>query len=145
MPANISIQIKVADETDLPAMIAAGDNLFDYAVKPEKAKEFLKDRRHHLILAYQDQKIVGMVSGFDYVHPDKDTALFINEASVIEEFQGQGIGREMIKAMCEYARSIGCREAWVATEQSNAAARKAYINAGGTEDPESIVLIEFNL
>lgn len=139
------LQLKVADKSDLPAMIEAGDELFDYAVKPHRAEEFLNDPRHHLILAYQDGKLVGMVSALDYVHPDKDTELFINEASVIDEFQGQGIGRELIKGMCTHAKNLGCSNAWVATEHSNTAARKAYANAGGTEDPESVVLIEFKL
>lgn len=139
------LQLKIADKSDLPAMIEAGDELFDYAVKPHRAEEFLKDPRHHLILAYKDEKLVGMVSALDYIHPDKDTTLFINEASVIQEFQSQGIGRELIKSMCEYAKNLDCSEAWVATERSNTAARKAYANAGGTEDPESVVLIEFKL
>ncbi|WP_425390728.1 GNAT family N-acetyltransferase [Ekhidna sp.] len=137
--------LKIADESDLPAMIKAGDSLFDYLIKLDRAKEFLQDPRHHLILAYFDEKLVGMVSAFDYVHPDKDPTLFINEASVLEDFQGQGIGRKLIKSMCEHAKSIGCKEAWVATEKSNMAARKAYVNAGGKEDAEDVVLIEFDL
>ncbi|WP_421764688.1 GNAT family N-acetyltransferase [Ekhidna sp.] len=137
--------LKIADESDLPAMMEAGDALFDYPVKLDRAKEFLQDPRHHLVLAYFDEKLVGMVSAFDYVHPDKNPTLFINEASVLEDFQGRGIGRKLIKSMCEHAKSIGCNEAWVATEKSNMAARKAYVNAGGIEDEEDVVLIEFDL
>lgn len=136
--------LKLADKSDLPAMIEAGDSLFDFSIKPERAKEFFQDQRHHLILAHYDNLLVGMVSAFDYVHPDKDPTLFINEASVIEEFQGQGIGRKLIESMCEHAKSIGCKDAWIATEKSNVAARKAYTYAGGIEDSEDVVLIEFN-
>ena len=138
-----NIDIRLASEADLPALIEAGDNLFDYEVKPERAREFFADKRHHLAIACYGDKIVGMASALDYVHPDKDPHLFINEASVIEEFQGQGIGRALIKFIVAYGSDIGCREAWVATEKTNLAARKAYVAAGGREDKEDIVLIEF--
>ncbi len=139
------ITYKSATNDDLSALIEAGDDLFDNQVKQERALEFLRDQRHHLLLAYKDQKVVGMASGFHYVHPDKDPALFINEVGVMDEFQSQGIGRQLIEHLCELAKSLGCVEAWVATEQSNIAARKAYKAAGGIEEEESIVLYEYKL
>ncbi len=137
------IQIKISTIDDLPALIEAGDDLFDYEVKPERAKEFFADQRHHLVVAWHNDKIVGMVSALDYVHPDKDLSLFINEASVVEAYQNRGIGREMMKFMVAYGRELGCGEIWVATEASNTQARKAYAAAGGREDDEPVVLIEF--
>ncbi len=142
---NPNIHYKLASIDDLSAMIDIGDELFDYDVKPNRAREFLEDPRHHMILAYDDNKIVGMASAINYVHPDKDPALFINEVSVIDEFQNQGIGRTMVRKLCEFGKEIGCEEAWVATENSNSGARKAYQAAGGKEDPEPVVLINFDI
>ncbi len=134
------IKLKLAEISDLDAMQQAGDTLFDYAVKPDRALEFINDPRHHLVLAYDNELIIGMASGFHYIHPDKDPALFINEVSVIEAYQNRGIGREIVQYLCEYGKKLDCTETWVATEQSNTAARKAYVAAGGTEDKEPIVM-----
>ncbi len=84
-----------------------------------------------------------MASGLNYVHPDKDPQLFVNEVSVVEEFQNKGMGRELVKFLCSYGRELGCTGSWVAAEQTNIAARKAYIAAGGIEVEEPIVLLGF--
>lgn len=141
----MNIKYKLADISDLDAMIEAGDNLFDYPIKEKRAVEFLEDSRHHLFLAYDDLKLVGMVSALDYVHPDKDPNLFINEASVLEAYQNQGIGQELVRRMVKYGQDqLGCNEAWVGTDQSNIQAQKAYKAAGGKAEQELFVLIEFS-
>ncbi len=138
-----NIIIRLATINDLPALESVGDRLFDYPVKPNRAIEFLKDQRHHLVLAYYGDAVVGMASGLHYVHPDKDPGLFVNEVSVLDEFQNKGIGRELVRFLVEHGRELGCKEAWVATEKSNIAAQKAYLAAGGILEDDPFVLIEF--
>ncbi|UJH66184.1 GNAT family N-acetyltransferase [Allomuricauda sp. SCSIO 65647] len=135
--------IRLASNNDLQALQEVGARLFDYPIKLERAKEFLEDPRHHLALVFDKNKIVGMASGFHYVHPDKDPILFVNEVAVLDDFQNQGIGRKVVKFLVDQCKNLGCEEAWVATEASNVAARKAYKAAGGLEDEEPVVLIEF--
>ena len=94
-------------------------------------------------MAYNRGKVIGMASGFHHVHPDKDPALFIDEVGVLEEFQGNGLGSELVHRLCEYGKELGCKVAWVMTENTNIAARKAYSKAGGVQDKGSFVLIEF--
>ena len=139
-----SITIGLATVDDLPALESVGDLLFDYPIKPNRTIEFMEDNRHHLALAYHGDAVVGMASGFHYVHPDKDPHLFVNEVAVLDEYQGKGIGRRLTKFLVEQGRELGCKEAWVATEKSNIAAQKAYLAAGGIVEEEPIVLIEFN-
>jgi GNAT superfamily N-acetyltransferase len=98
-----------------------------------------------LAIAVQDGTVVGMASAFTYVHPDKDTAMFINEVGVIEDCQGQGIGAALVRFLCEHARALGCYEAWVATERDNSAARKAYARAGGQLAEDPIVMYSYDL
>lgn len=137
------ITYTLATISDLPALEAAGDQVFDFPIKRERAIEFLEDDRHHLFLAFDKEEIVGMASGFHYVHPDKDPILFVNEVDVKEAYQSQGIGRNLVSRLCKYGRSIGCTEAWVATMQSNTPARKAFVAAGGVEEAEPVVLINY--
>ncbi len=140
-----NIVLKLATIKDLHAMQKAGSTLFDYDVKPNRAKEFLADPRHHLALAYYHDVIIGMASGFHYVHPDKEPALFVNEVSVIEKYQNNQVGRNLVTYLCNHAKQLGCEEAWIATEKSNIPAQKAYLAAGGKEDEESIMLYTFDL
>jgi len=137
------IEIRKATINDLSALEDVGDQLFDYAIKRNRAEEFLNDPRHHMVLAFHMEHIVGMACGFHYVHPDKDPALFIDEVGVLVEFQGKGLGSKLVQHLCEHGKELGCKVAWVVTEDTNIAARKAYAKAGGLEDNGSFVLIEF--
>lgn len=139
------IELKLATLADLPSIERVEEGVFDYAVKPDRAREFLDDPRHHLMLAFCKGHIVGMASGFHYVHPDKEPTLFINEVGVLERYQNQGIARAMVSALCQHGRLLGCEEIWIATEYSNGAARRAFTAAGGIEDTEPVVLINFKV
>ena len=137
------IRIRKATIDDLSVLEEVGDQLFDYPIERNRAEEFLNDSRHHLFVAIHKDIIIGMASGFHHVHPDKDPALFIDEVGVLEKFQGRGIGSELVRRLCTYGKKIGCETAWVVTEKTNTAARKAYRKAGGIEDKGNFVLIEF--
>ncbi|NHF58680.1 GNAT family N-acetyltransferase [Flavobacteriaceae bacterium TP-CH-4] len=137
------LEIKVATTEDLTALEKVGERLFDYPIKKERTVEFLSDPRHHLVLAYDGIQLVGMASGFHYVHPDKDPQLFVNEVSVLEGYRNRGIGRRLVQFLVKEGQRLGCVEAWVATEKSNRAAQKAYLAAGGTESRERVVLYGF--
>lgn len=138
-----TIEIRRASTDDLGALEQVGDALFDHPIRPDRAVEFLNDPRHHLFLALDGRNVVGMASGFHYVHPDKEPALFINEVGVLEAYQGQGIGKTLVRAIWSYAKKIGCKEAWVGTESSNTIAQKCYKGAGGVADEDPFILFEF--
>ena len=142
---SVKFTLKVADESDSKCIEEVGDSLFDHPIKLDRLNEFMADERHLLVLAYSEGNIIGMASGFTYVHPDKDTALFVNEVGVLDHLQGQGVGSSLVEFLCEHAQSIGCHEAWVATEYTNLKARAAFKKAGGTESPEIVSLITYSL
>lgn len=139
------IEFRLAGLNDLEALETVGDNLFDHPIKPDRAREFLADPRHHLYLAWDESKIVGMASGFHYVHPDKEPAMFVNEVGVVDEYQNRGIGRTLVRLLCEYALELGCHEAWVATDKENIPAQRAYVAAGGKIDEQEFISYSYPL
>ncbi len=139
------IRYILASREDFKAICEIGIDLFDHDIKEDRLTEFLNDSRHHMIIAYHDDNIVGMASGFHYIHPDKDPQMFINEVGVVDEYQNRGIGRELVRSLCAHAKTLKCTEAWIGTEQSNEPARKCYLAADGIEDEEPFVLINFEI
>jgi aminoglycoside 6'-N-acetyltransferase I len=96
-----------------------------------------------MVVAVHDGVVVGMVSAVDYVHPDKAPQLWINEVGVAPSHRRQGIGRRLLDAMLAHGRALGCTEAWLGTEEDNAAARRLYESAGSAAEP--FVLYSFRL
>ena len=138
----MEMNYRLADQSDLSAIIKVGDTLFDNPVKENRVKEFLDDSRHHLFLAYHQEEIVGMASGFHYIHPDKDPELFINEVGVVDTHQNHGIGQTLVRKLVEYGNDLlGCKSIWVLTNHSNEPAKKMYLAAGGKVEEERVLFV----
>ncbi len=65
----MEIRFQLGTIDDLATLERVGDRLFDYPIKRNQAITFLNDHRHHLVLAFDGDEIVGMASGFHYLHP----------------------------------------------------------------------------
>lgn len=127
----------------LLANVAQG--VFDFPVRDHLATEFLEDPRHHIAVAVDGGVVVGFASAVHYVHPDKDPELWVNEVGVAPTHQRQGLARRLMDTLFEVGRRLGCVEAWVLTEQSNARAMRLYASLGGTTEPEETVMFSFAL
>jgi len=117
--------------------------VFDNPIDPKWAAEFLGDPRHHLAVAIDEGVVVGMASGVHYVHPDKPPELWVNEVGVAPAHRRRGIGRQLMRALFERAREVGCAGAWVGAEATNTAARGLYAAVGGRED--AMLVMSFDL
>ena len=131
----MSLEIRLLTSSDADVLANVAPDVFDGEVDNRWTAEFLGDERHHLVVALDNGCVVGMASAVHYVHPDKAPELWVNEVGVAESHQGQGIGRRLLEALFAHGRALGCTEAWVLTEDSNAPARSLYARAGGVESP----------
>lgn len=120
------IDIRLLGRADAHVLDKVAADVFDHAVDPRWSAEFFDDPRHHIIVAMDAELVVGMVSSFHYVHPDKPPQMFINELGVASTHRGRGIARSLMQAMLRHASTLGCTEAWVGTEDENVEARGLY-------------------
>lgn len=128
---------------DIPLLLNAAKDVFDYAVNENYAREFLDDPRHHIVVALVDGVVIGFASAVHYIHPDKPPELWINEVGVAAPHQGRGIAKVILKEMVRLGKDLGCVNAWVLTERNNTAANKLYQSVGGRISEEETVLYEF--
>jgi ribosomal protein S18 acetylase RimI-like enzyme len=139
----VTIRILNAGDTEVLERVAP--DVFDHPIQPAWAHAFLSDPRHHIAVAIDENVVIGFASGFHYVHPDKPAELFVNEVGVAPRRQGQGLGPQLVRALLDQARALGCREAWVLTDPENTAARRAYAKAGGMKAATLQVMATFSL
>ena len=143
MPSPFTVRLLGADDVGVLARVD-GD-VFDEPVQPGLAAAYLANPDNLLAVAIEDGVVVGMASGIAYLHPDKPLQLFVNEVGVASRSQRRGIGRALLHALVERGRAMGCKEAWVATEENNTAARALYAAAGGAEEPDNAVVYTWKL
>lgn len=112
-------------------VVNALEPLFDQAVHPRAAEEFLRQEGHHLLVAYDQAQPVGFVSGVEMTHPDKGTEMFLYELAVDERYRQRGIGRQLVEALKTLAQRRGCYGMWVLADPDNIAAIRTYKSTGG--------------
>jgi ribosomal protein S18 acetylase RimI-like enzyme len=141
--AEAAAEVEVRRIADVAA-IKEAESLFDKSIDHESAERFITSDGHHLLLAYEGRKPVGMVTGVELTHPDKGTEMFLYELGVDDAHRGRGIGTRLVRELAELARQRRCNGMWVLTEKDNRAAQAVYEHAGGRrEDDETMYSWEF--
>ena len=140
------IEIKMLGPTDTHLLDRVADDVFDDPIVKSPAQEFLSDPRHRLVVALDEDVVIGFVSAVIYLHPDKPAPeLWINEIGVAPTHQRQGIGKRLLQAILEHAKQAGCIEAWVLTERDNMPAMAMYRSIGAEETLPDPVMFTFRL
>ncbi len=138
--------IKLLDPSDLHILNNVAEDVFDDPIVESSAQEFLADPRHRLVVALDNNVVVGFVSAVLYLHPDKPAPeLWINEIGVAPTHQRQGIGKALMQTILNIAQQSGCTEAWVLTDRANLPAMAMYKSAGGEETLPDSVMFTFKL
>jgi ribosomal protein S18 acetylase RimI-like enzyme len=123
-------------------VVRAAEVLFDSPSLADTTTAFLLDRRHHLLVAYEDGQPAGFVTGVEMTHPDKGTEMFLYELGVDEAFRHRGIGAALVTTLRDLARERGCYGMWVLTDDDNEAALATYRRAGASA-PQPQVMLEW--
>lgn len=139
----MAIAVRMLGREESHVLTRVADGVFDEPLEACWTTAFFEDGRHHLAVAIEDGVVVGMVSAVDYVHPDKAPQLWINEIGVAPSHLRRGIGRRLLDTILEHGRTLGCTEAWLATEETNVPAKALYRSVGGL--PEQFTLYSFSL
>ena|SRR5688572_32427946 len=140
------LKIKLLDPADSHFLNNVAPDVFDDPIVESSAQEFLNDPRHRLIVALDNNMVVGFVSAVVYLHPDKPAPeLWINEIGVAPTHQRQGIGKALLQALLGEGKQSGCTEAWVLTDRANIPAMSMYKSAGGVETLPDSTMFTFVL
>jgi aminoglycoside 6'-N-acetyltransferase I len=140
------VEITFLTSSDSHYLNNVAADVFDDPIVESSAQKFLADPRHRLVVALDNDLVVGFVSAVIYLHPDKPAPeLWINEVGVAPTHQQQGIGKRLLQVTLEEARQSGCTEAWVLTERTNEAAMALYKSTGGDETLPDPTMFTFKL
>jgi ribosomal protein S18 acetylase RimI-like enzyme len=119
-------------------------HLFDRELRADAVERFIRDEGHHLLLAVEQDSVVGFVTGVEMTHPDKGTEMFLYELAVAAAARNRGVGRALVREPADLARERGCYGMWVLTDDRNPAALRAYAAAGGVREHPDGVLVNWS-
>lgn len=112
---------------------------------PIEVGAFLRRTEAVLLVALDRDSLAGWVYGHELVHPDGERTMLLYALDVDEPFRRRGHGRALVAGFVDVARSRGCTEVWVLTDDANPAALATYAAAGGVRDPSASVMFTWPL
>lgn len=134
------IRIRKARKSDLPAikvllaeLTDAMDDTecIDMQVAPKIWEHLLRDARSHFLVATTHRTPVGLIHfTIRQTVLHRSPSAMIDELVVTKQYQGNGIGKQLVLATIERCRQLGCCEVEVSTERTNVKARKFYGKCG---------------
>jgi ribosomal protein S18 acetylase RimI-like enzyme len=125
------IEIKRLGPGDATLLDRVADDVFDAPIDREGLAAYLREPNHFMFVAISNDVVIAQARAMLHRHPDQADELYIDNFGVSPAFQRQGIARRLLDELLKLGRELGCKEAWVGTEQDNAAARKLYESARG--------------
>lgn len=97
---SMTVEIRLLDEGDESLLVDVAPGVFDDPIDPDATAGFLRDPRHHIAVAVDDDVVVGFVSAVHYIHPDKTRPeMWINEVAAAETHRRRGLARALIEAV----------------------------------------------
>jgi ribosomal protein S18 acetylase RimI-like enzyme len=139
----INAFVREAEESDLPAiekltaeLLNSLENLKDIEMQQalDNCRVLLHDPHFYFFVAELNQTVVGFVNftlrktllhrGFSGV---------ITELIVTKDYQGKGIGKQLIFTTIKHCKQLGCCEVEVSTEKTNTNAQDLYLRCGFEE------------
>lgn len=127
------IDLRRLGPDDLATLLSVEEGLFDETLDPAESAAFLADPANLLLLAFDGDDAVGMLTGTFLRHPDKPLSLFVNELGTREAWQRRGIATALMREALTIARARGARGVWLGTEEDNDAAIAFYRSLGAEE------------
>lgn len=134
-----AFRLRAAAADDLPAIVALLGELFaleqDFTPDPARARaglELLLARPDcHLQLAVRGAEVLGFCSVQQRISTASGApSALIEDVIVRREARGQGVGRAVLAAACDWARAQGCGSALLLVDMANAPAEAFYRAAG---------------
>jgi ribosomal protein S18 acetylase RimI-like enzyme len=130
--ANDAHATAIIDLLDMYCRDPFGDGkpLSDFA-RRNLIKGLLAHGGARVFLAYENERPVGLALCFLGFSSFKARPLLnIHDIAVESGSRGQGIGRELLAAAMQHARSLGCCKVTLEVRADNVRAQRAYRNAG---------------
>ena len=116
-----------------------------YTTGPVKPAAFLNAPNATILIAADDNRVVGYAYGHELVHPDGERTMLLYSLEVAESHRRQGVGKQLVDGFIEHSRDRGCTEVWVLTDDDKPAGLATYASAGGTREPVDQVMYTWQL
>ena len=130
-PANLSIgPLEPADRSTWQELFAGYNEFYGRTMPAEffdhSWAEFTAATRMHALAARIDGELVGIVHFLTHASTTSADSCYLQDLFTAPAARGRGVGRALIAAVTDWARTQNCGRVYWSTHESNATARRLY-------------------
>ena len=146
-PERLTVRITRARAKNLEFACQAFTRIHGRKLKNSRVLiDFLTDSNCYLLLALEDDRVVGSLNGYRLRLPCiRRPAFLIYEIDVRAESQNRGVGKSLVRAFINEAKKANAEEVWVLSNKSNVAAMAMYRACGFKRKNRDDVMLELPL
>ena len=101
--------------------------------------QLLRRKEFWALAAFADDDIIGGVTAHSLpMTRTESSEVFIYDIAVESEYRRKGVGRRLLKALCEQASELGIEQVFVSVDNGDVHALDFYRSLGGTPSPVTI-------
>ena len=123
-------RVTTASELDELESLSASFEGHQFAYSKDDTQEFKeKLKRPHAFQVFvrnEENKLIGFISATENLFPG---FMFLDETLIDAAYQGQGIGKSLLKQLIDFARTEKLHGVYTETEEWNIPAQKFYESA----------------
>lgn len=134
---------KLLEQQDLELMVDFIDDE-NTRYKIEDLESFISNKSNLGFIAKDNNKIIAFSFGYILTHPNGEKVFYFDAIDVMKDYQGKGIGTELMSYTKDYVKNIGCSEMFLVTNKSNISACKCYEKSGAISESEDDVVYVYD-
>ena len=137
------MEYKLLEKQDLELMLDfMDDENTKYTI--EELNNFISNKNNLGFIAIENSKVIAFSFGYILNHPNGENVFYFDAIDVMKDYQGKGIGTELMIYTKNYVRNIGCKEMFLVTNKSNLSACKCYEKSGGISEASDDVVYVYD-
>ena len=135
------MEYKLLEKQDLELMLDfIDDENTKYTI--EELNSFISNKNNLGFIAIENNNVIAFSYVYLLTHPDCKKVFYFDAIDVMQDYQGKGIGTELICFVRDYVKKLGCSEMFLITNKNNFFACKCYEKSGGiSEASDDVVYI----
>lgn len=137
------MEYKLLEEQNLELMLDFVDDE-NTKYKVEDLKKFINNKNNLGFIAMDNNKIVAFSFGYILEHPNGERVFYFDAIDVINDYQGKGVGTNLMIFTKDYIKNIGCKEMFLVTNKNNISACKCYEKSGAVSEKNDDVVYVYN-
>lgn len=128
------MNLRRAKLSDVEAMMSLINHFADQGLMLHRSRNTLYECLREFLVIEEDDKIIGTGA----LHIIWDDLSEIRALAVLEEYQGKGLGRNLVSALLDDARTIGCPKVFTLTYQPGFFERCGFIMIKKEDMPHKV-------